>query len=62
MTFSGESNGPGWIPELGVICGMSLLLVIVFAPRGFSLCTPVFPLSSKTNISKFQFDLEGYPN
>ena len=28
--------GPGSIPELGVICGLSLLLVLVLAPRGFS--------------------------
>ena len=37
--------GPGSIPGLGVICGLSLLY-------------SGFPLSSKTNISKFQFDLE----
>ena len=49
--------GPGSIPGLGVICGLSLLLVLVLAPRGFSPGTPV-PLFSKTNISKFQFDLE----
>jgi len=30
---------------------LSLLLVLYSAPRGF-------PLSSKTNISKFQFDLD----
>ena len=41
--------GPGSIPRLGVICGWSLL-VLYSAPRGFSLGTPVFPLSSKTNI------------
>ena len=28
--------GLGLIPELGVICGLSLLLVLVLAPRGFS--------------------------
>ena len=28
--------GPGSIPGLGVICGLSLLLVLVLAPRGFS--------------------------
>ena len=46
------------IPRLGVICGLSLLLVLVLASRGFSLGSLVSPLSSKTNISKFQFDLE----
>ena len=44
--------GSGSIPRLGVKCGMSLLLVPVLAPRGFSAGTPVF------QISKFQFDLE----
>ena len=40
--------GPGSIPGLGVICGLSLLLVLVFAPRGFSPGTPVFPSPKKT--------------
>ena len=39
------------------ICGLSLL-VLSFAPRGFSLDTPVFLSFSKTNISKFQFNQE----
>ena len=40
-------------------CGLSLLLVVVLVPRGFSLGKySSFPLSSKTKISKFQFDLE----
>ena len=34
--------GPGSIPGLGVKCGLSLLLVLVLAPRGFSPGTPVF--------------------
>ena len=43
---------PGSIPGLGVICGLSLLLVLVLAPRGFfSPGTPVF-----------QFDLESVLN
>ena len=48
--------GPGSIPGLGIICGLSFLLVFVFAPRGFSPGIPVSP-SSKTDISKFPFDL-----
>ena len=40
---------------LGVICRLSLLLVLVLAPRGFS---PGPPDSGKTNISKFQFGLD----
>ena len=41
--------GPGSNPGLGVIhvCGLSLLLVLVFAPRGFSPGTPVFPSPQK---------------
>ena len=34
--------GPGSIPGLGVISGLSLL-VLYSAPRGFSPGTPVFP-------------------
>ena len=33
--------------------GLSLLLVLFLAPRGFSPGTPVFPLSLKTNTFKF---------
>ena len=36
--------GPGSNPGVDVICGLSLLLVLSFAPRGFSPGTPVFPL------------------
>ena len=50
--------GPGSNPGVDAICGLSLLLVLSFAPRGFSPGTPVFPSASKTNISKFQFDQE----
>ena len=39
--------GPGSILGLGVICGLSLLLVLVLAPRGFSPGTPVFPSPQK---------------
>ena len=39
--------GPGSIPGLGVICGLSLLLVLVLAPRGFSPGSPVFPSPQK---------------
>ena len=38
---------PGSIPGPGVICGLSLLLVLFLAPRGFSPCTPVFPSPQK---------------
>ena len=35
------------IPGPGVICGLSLLLVLFLAPRGFSPCTLVFPSPKK---------------
>ena len=38
--------------------GLSLLLVLVFAPRGFFSGYSGFPLFSNTNISKFRFDLD----
>ena len=37
----------GSIPGPGVICEFSLLLVLYFALRGFSLGTPVFPTPQK---------------
>ena len=51
--------GLGLIPGLGIICGLSLLLVLVLSLRGFSSGTPVFPSPQK---SKFQFDLESVPS
>jgi len=38
---------PGSIPRLGVICGLSLSLVLHSASRGFSPGTPVFPFPHK---------------
>ena len=40
--------GPGSNPGVDAICGLSLLLVLSFAPRGFSPGTPVFPSPQKT--------------
>ena len=45
----------GSIPGPGVICGLSLLLVLALL-RGFFSGFSGFPPSSKINISKFQFD------
>ena len=39
--------GPGSIPGLDIICGLSLLLVLFSVPRGFSPGTPVFPSPQK---------------
>ena len=67
LTLIGEQGMAQWWelsppsstqPDVYAICGLSLLLVLSFAPRGFSAGTPDFPLSSKTNTFKFQFDLE----
>ena len=35
--------GPGSNPGVDAICGLSLLLILSLAPRGFSPGTPVFP-------------------
>ena len=50
--------GPGSNPGIDAICGLSLLLVLSHAPRGFFSGYSGFPLSLKTNTFKFQFDLE----
>ena len=50
--------GQGLNPSVDAIYGLSLSLVLSFSSRGFSLGTPVFPLSSETKIFKFQFDHE----
>ena len=39
--------GPGSSPGVDAICGLSLLLVLSFAPRGFSPGTLVFPSPQK---------------
>ena len=38
---------PGFGPGPGVICGLSLLLALFLAPKGFSPGTPVFPSPQK---------------
>ena len=55
--FLSHQYGPGSNLGVNAVCGLSLLLVLSLAPRGFSLGTLVF-LSPKANISKFQFDQE----
>ena len=41
--FASHQCGPGLNPGVEAICGLSLLLVLYLAPRGFSPGTPVFP-------------------
>ena len=50
-TQASHQCDPGSIPGLGIKCGLSLLLVLVLAPRGFSLGTPVFPSPQKPTFS-----------
>ena len=50
--------GPASIPGLGVFCGLSLLLVLIPALRILLSGYSSFPPSTKSNIPKFQFDLE----
>ena len=50
MALASHHCGPGLILRLGVIhvmCGLSLLLVLVLSPRGFSPGTPVSPSLQK---------------
>ena len=47
--------GLGSNPSVDNICGLSLLLVLSFAPRGFSSGTPVFPFF---NNQHFQIPIE----
>ena len=43
--------GPGSNPGVDAICGLSLLLVLSLALRGFSPGTPVFPSPQKPTLS-----------
>ena len=50
--LSGESSRlPGSIPGPGVVCGLSLLLILYSAPRGFSRVLSGFPPSTNINNS-----------
>ena len=53
--LASHQRGPGSNLGVDIIFWLILLLVLSLAPRGFSPGTPVFPPSSKTNISKFRF-------
>ena len=48
-TLASHQCGSGSIPGLGVISGLSLWLILVLAPRVFSLDTPVFPSPQKNH-------------
>ena len=55
-TLESHQCDPGSNPGVYAIGGLSLFLVLSLASSGFSPGTPVFPLSTKTKISKLQFD------
>ena len=62
-TLASHQCGPGSNPGIDTICGLSLLLVLSLAPRGFSPSTPVFPSPQKptlpnSNLTRNQVDEE----
>ena len=52
---------PGSIPGPGIIFGLSLLLVLFSAPRGFSPGTPVFPSPQRPTFTNSNSSLESVP-
>ena len=50
ITLASHQRGPHSIPRGDVICGLSLLLVLVLAPRVFFSGLSGFPPSTKNNI------------
>jgi len=45
--LASHQSGPGSIPGFSIRFGLSLLLFLALAPRGFSLGIPVFPSPQK---------------
>ena len=61
--LASQQRGPGSNPGVDAICGLSLLLVLFSAPRGFSPGTLVFPSPQKptfpnSNSTRNQVDEE----
>ena len=61
--LASQQRGPGSNPGVDAICGLSLLLLLSFAPRGFSPGTPVSPSPQKptfpnSNSTRNQVDEE----
>ena len=61
--LASQQRDPGSNPGVDAICGLSLLLLLSFAPRGFSPGTPVFPSPQKptfpnSNSTRNQVDEE----
>ena len=59
-TLASHHCDPGSIPVLAVSCGLSLLLVLPLLQGFFSGFFSFLP-STKTNTSKFQFNLDAGP-
>ena len=51
--LASHQYGPGSTPGVDAICGLSLLLVLSLAPRGFSPGSPVFPSPQKPTFPNF---------
>ena len=58
--LASQQCSPGSISNLGVICGLSLL-VLFSALRGFPPSTPVFPSLLIKNVHLIKFDLYTTP-
>ena len=63
LALASHQCGPGSNPGVDAICGLSLLLVLSLAPRGFSPGAPVFPSPQKptfpnSNSTRNQVDEE----
>ena len=61
--LASQQRGPRSNPGVDALCGLSLLLLLSFAPRGFSPGTPVFPSPQKptfpnSNSTRNQVDEE----
>ena len=48
--LASHQTGRGSNPGVNAICGLSLLLLLSLAPRGFSWGTPVFPSPQKPTL------------
>ena len=53
--------GPGSNPGVDALCGLSLLLVLSLAPRGFSPGTPVIPSRTFGHVSTSSYELLSTP-
>ena len=56
--FASHQCGQGSNPSIDAICGLSLLLVLSFAPEGFSPSTPQKPAFPNFNSTRNQVDKE----